>query len=668
MRLQHLTRRVANEVEIHWQLRNPSILELLNYFEDDEYVYLVMELCSNGNLYDYLKAGRSRSVTIGAKRIAEDQVRSVALQLVNGLLYLHSNGIIHRDLKLSNLLLNDKYQLKIADFGLAVKLLDAHSEQKTMCGTPNYISPEIVSRLPYGLSSDVWSLGCMLVTLLTGSPPFQSHQVKNTLEKVANVDYQLPKHVSHHARHLIECLLQKDPKERLPLTEVLSHPFFDTTLPAAPLAPQSYLFSRPASVSEADKENRKTPREPGPDPRPVISNDRIRHPSRDSPHHSRAAGSDLGKGTSAAPFFVPEITTSRLKPLKQNTKHGTIELLVSGNILMDFTADEHIVLVNPVLRTLGLYRRNALASYNEQFPDYTCSLESTPPVYQKTVRYAVKFVELVRSKTPKIIFYSPQAKCCLMENAPNPSFEIGFYDGVKVLANKSHYTAKVPKALASLYASCRQAIQQQDGSLHYSVHLADETKAIDPVFANAIRHSQECVRQCLDINKRVSGSKSQKYPLILKSNQSPTSARNGAVSRPNSPPTSIHPSQASFYTVTPSEDGRRRRPVPSSGPPRSILSDSRRFETNNASSISLKPTAHQAHFLANVGWCVQTVDKQYSMLFTDGTQLLVNPKTKGLEFHDGKGDVSRHVIERTLAAHIKTRLAHFPVFFKLFKD
>ena len=201
MRAQHLTKRVANEVEIHWQLRHSSILELYNYFEDSEYVYLVMEICHGGNLFEYLQRS-------GGK-LPEAQTRSVMYQLVNGLLYLHSNGIIHRDLKLSNLLLNEKYCLKIADFGLAVKLLDSSSEQKTMCGTPNYISPEIVSRLPYGLSSDVWSLGCMMVTLLTGSPPFQSSAVKNTLEKVSNVDYTLPSYVSGESKDLVNQMLQK---------------------------------------------------------------------------------------------------------------------------------------------------------------------------------------------------------------------------------------------------------------------------------------------------------------------------------------------------------------------------------------------------------------------------------------------------------------------------
>jgi polo-like kinase 4 len=134
MRKLKLTKRVANEVEIHWQLRNPSILELYNYFEDSEYVYMVMELCENGNLYQYLREHPRGHLT-------EPEARGVLLQLIQGLAYLHSNGIIHRDLKLSNLLLNSKYQLKIADFGLAVKLQDPSAEQKTMCGTPNYISP-----------------------------------------------------------------------------------------------------------------------------------------------------------------------------------------------------------------------------------------------------------------------------------------------------------------------------------------------------------------------------------------------------------------------------------------------------------------------------------------------------------------------------------------------
>ncbi|RKO86113.1 kinase-like domain-containing protein, partial [Blyttiomyces helicus] len=219
MKASKMTRRVANEVEIHWQLHHPSILELHTYFEDDAYVYLVTELCGNGELYRYVQNRASCP-------LSENEARGILVMLIRGLLYLHANGIIHRDLKLSNLLLTDSFDLKIADFGLAVKLADPDSEQKTMCGTPNYISPEIVSRQPYGLASDVWSLGCMVVTLLTGKPPFESQAVKMTLDKVSRGEYMLPDSLSPVAKDLIQKLLQKDPSKRLPLTKVLSHGFF----------------------------------------------------------------------------------------------------------------------------------------------------------------------------------------------------------------------------------------------------------------------------------------------------------------------------------------------------------------------------------------------------------------------------------------------------------
>ncbi|KAI9021091.1 kinase-like domain-containing protein, partial [Hyaloraphidium curvatum] len=223
MKAASMTRRVANEVEVHWQLRHRAILELYAYFEDAEHVYLVMELCSGGELYRYLQQRGSP--------LSEPEARMVMLQLISGLQYLHAHGIIHRDLKLSNLLLTDKGDLKIADFGLAVKIETIDGEQKTMCGTPNYISPEIVSRQPYGLAADVWSLGCLLVTLLTGKPPFESEAVKNTLDKVARVDYELPSFVSDVARKLVDQLLQKDPQRRPSLRRILSYEFFHPSMP-----------------------------------------------------------------------------------------------------------------------------------------------------------------------------------------------------------------------------------------------------------------------------------------------------------------------------------------------------------------------------------------------------------------------------------------------------
>lgn len=146
-------------------------------------------------------------------------------QIVKGMLYLHTHGIMHRDLTLSNLLLTSSMNIKIADFGLATQLKLPSEKHFTMCGTPNYISPEVATRSAHGLESDVWSLGCMFYAFLTGRPPFDTDTVKHTLSKVVLGEYQMPTHVSVEAQDLIQLLLQKNPALRPSLSAVLDHPF-----------------------------------------------------------------------------------------------------------------------------------------------------------------------------------------------------------------------------------------------------------------------------------------------------------------------------------------------------------------------------------------------------------------------------------------------------------
>jgi len=116
-------------------------------------------------------------------------------------------------------------QVKIADFGLATQLKRPDERHMTMCGTPNYISPEVVSHLSHGLPADLWSVGCMLYTLLVGRPPFDTDAVQSTLNKVVHSDYTMPTHLSYEARDLIDNLLRKNPHERISLEQVLRHPF-----------------------------------------------------------------------------------------------------------------------------------------------------------------------------------------------------------------------------------------------------------------------------------------------------------------------------------------------------------------------------------------------------------------------------------------------------------
>ncbi|XP_056010462.1 serine/threonine-protein kinase PLK4-like isoform X2 [Ostrea edulis] len=222
MKAHGMVARVRKEVEIHSRLKHPSILELYNYFEDNNYVYLVLEICLNGELNRYLKAN--------CKVLTEDEAQHFMRQIVEGMFYLHSHGILHRDLTLANLLLTGNMNVKIADFGLATQLTVPDEKHFTMCGTPNYISPEIAMRTAHGLEADVWSLGCMLYTFLVGKPPFDTEAVKSTLNRVILADFELPNHLSEDAKDLIQSLLKKNPKERLSLPDILKHPFmtYDT--------------------------------------------------------------------------------------------------------------------------------------------------------------------------------------------------------------------------------------------------------------------------------------------------------------------------------------------------------------------------------------------------------------------------------------------------------
>uniref|UniRef100_A0A3Q2GX71 Serine/threonine-protein kinase PLK4 n=1 Tax=Equus caballus TaxID=9796 RepID=A0A3Q2GX71_HORSE len=194
-----------------------AIKMLYNYFEDNNYVYLVLEMCHNGEMNRYLKNRM--------KPFSENEARHFMHQIITGMLYLHSHGILHRDLTLSNLLLTRNMNIKIADFGLATQLKMPHEKHYTLCGTPNYISPEIATRSAHGLESDVWSLGCMFYTLLTGRPPFDTDTVKNTLNKVVLADYKMPTFLSREAKDLIHHLLRRNPADRLSLSSVLEHPF-----------------------------------------------------------------------------------------------------------------------------------------------------------------------------------------------------------------------------------------------------------------------------------------------------------------------------------------------------------------------------------------------------------------------------------------------------------
>ncbi|KAJ2833685.1 hypothetical protein GGI24_000754, partial [Coemansia furcata] len=185
--------RLAAEVAIHESLSHTGVVPLYDSFEDERFVYLVMEHCSSGDLWRYL---RQRGGGGELAALAEGEARHVMRQTAGAVSYLHAHGVLHRDLKLANILLTQSMDVRVADFGLATWV--GHVEPTTMCGTPSYISPEILARQPYGLEADVWALGCLLVTLLTGSQPFRDSGRRITEDVVAGI--RLPRDVSDEAR------------------------------------------------------------------------------------------------------------------------------------------------------------------------------------------------------------------------------------------------------------------------------------------------------------------------------------------------------------------------------------------------------------------------------------------------------------------------------------
>ncbi|CAD5114200.1 DgyrCDS3342 [Dimorphilus gyrociliatus] len=210
--------KMYQEIEIHSKLSHPNIIGFYESFSDSLNVYIVLELCKRRSLMELQK----RRITV-----TEPETRYFSYQIAQGLTYLHGQGIIHRDLKLGNILLNENLEVKIGDFGLATHSCPGQM-RKSLCGTPNYIAPEILNRQGHDFKVDSWSLGCVIYTLLFGKPPFERSSLKETYESIQDHRYSFPDRpqVGGNTRRLINQLLLMDPLQRLDINGVLCHTFY----------------------------------------------------------------------------------------------------------------------------------------------------------------------------------------------------------------------------------------------------------------------------------------------------------------------------------------------------------------------------------------------------------------------------------------------------------
>ena len=232
--------KLISEIKIHKSLHHPQIVAFEHYFEDTENVYILLEICQNQTLNDLLKR---------RKRLTEIEVQCYIVQLIKALKYLHSHRVIHRDLKLGNLFLTDKMELKVGDFGLATKLDFEGERKRTVCGTPNYIAPEILDgKTGHSYEVDIWSLGVIIYTLIIGKPPFETRDVKTTYKRIKMNAYSFPETaiISEAAKNLISQILVTDPAKRPSLDQILIHDFFNQGTSIPKLLPTSTLACTPS--------------------------------------------------------------------------------------------------------------------------------------------------------------------------------------------------------------------------------------------------------------------------------------------------------------------------------------------------------------------------------------------------------------------------------------
>ncbi|GAA5906472.1 aurora family serine/threonine-protein kinase [Sporobolomyces salmoneus] len=208
-------KQVRREIEIQSHLAHENILRLHGYFHDEKRIFLILEFAGKGELYKQLSR---------VHRFSEKRSSRYIAQMTDALIYLHAKHVIHRDIKPENLLIGVNGELKIGDFGWSVHA--PGNRRNTLCGTLDYLPPEMIESKEHTDKVDLWALGVLTYEFLVGSPPFEDlsgHAA--TYKKICKLDYTIPATVSPEAADLIRKLLRYKPEDRLPLKDVAVHPW-----------------------------------------------------------------------------------------------------------------------------------------------------------------------------------------------------------------------------------------------------------------------------------------------------------------------------------------------------------------------------------------------------------------------------------------------------------
>ena len=202
---------------------HPFIVKLYDAFQTPDDLHFVLEWCQGGELFYHIQR---------IERFTQDQTRFFTAEILCALEHIHASHIVYRDLKPENVLLDAQGHVRLADFGFAKDKMDQPSKRTfSFCGSPQYLSPEMVLRQGHTIATDLWAFGCLCYELLTGRPPFPESRNSDyslLFQQICNGEPEYPDYLSPDAVSLLKKLLAKDPRDRLTVREAKEHAFFQT--------------------------------------------------------------------------------------------------------------------------------------------------------------------------------------------------------------------------------------------------------------------------------------------------------------------------------------------------------------------------------------------------------------------------------------------------------
>ncbi|ORX49144.1 kinase-like protein [Hesseltinella vesiculosa] len=200
---------------------HPNIVQHLESYIWGDCLWIVMEWMDGGNLTDL----------VTNRYMFENEIAAVCREVLQGLSYLHGNGIVHRDIKSDNILISSQGKIKLSDFGFCARLGKSRPQRHTMAGTPCWMAPEVASGEPYGIAVDIWSFGITVIEMVESKPPYFSQPGRATmmLKLKQRPSLQNPERLSKTFRHFISCCFELEPRRRATADSLLKHPFLEST-------------------------------------------------------------------------------------------------------------------------------------------------------------------------------------------------------------------------------------------------------------------------------------------------------------------------------------------------------------------------------------------------------------------------------------------------------